>query len=325
MRGKCWNTEDNCGFAHYNTGWLVSITKGQPAVQIDPNRQPDPPDLSRSLQQRNALQQDTSKLEGKDLTCYYWMRNPKGCIKPETQCPYAHQNTGWLLRKMRDPGPSVVPIDPTERPLSMKSRSDPQVNLREAVSDNTSFRDPGRKTCYFWHHEGRCNKRDSCRYEHYDTGAVADPPRGHTSRLLRMYAPVRLFCVVLIRMIDSNVDTSSLDLDDDVSHNVPMVWGADMDPASLSCLDFEEIVGNACKLNFGDMFGDEKGGQLLAPTAFLMFNPRDHTKELELITRWLHLHHVEVRNVWVDGAWEHFKQNIVIGGTGVILVSLFLV
>jgi chromo domain-containing protein 1 len=105
-------------------------------------------------------------------------------------------------------------------------------------------------------------------------------------------------------------------------HETPIISGTNADSASLSCLNFQKMVGNACKLNFGDLFGDEQGGKMLAQTAFLMFHPRDHAKELELITRWLHLHHVEVGNVWLDGAWEHFKQNIVGGGTGVIIVSL---
>jgi len=159
-------------------------------------------------------------------------------------------------------------------------------------------------------------------------------------------------------MIASKVATSYLDLDDDVpqpaptfdpltdynalassktpseqitgfnnrrtisTHESPIIWSADADPASLSCLNFQEMVGNACKLNFGELFRDEQGGKMLAQAAFLMFHPRDHAKELELITRWLHLHHVEVRNVWLDGSWEHFKQNIIGGGTGVIIVSL---
>jgi chromo domain-containing protein 1 len=70
------------------------------------------------------------------------------------------------------------------------------------------------------------------------------------------------------------------------------------------------------------MFGDENGNTMLKRNAFLMFHPGNHAKELELITRWLHLHHVEVRNVWLEGSWEDFKQQVVGGGTGVIIVSL---
>lgn len=197
MRGKCYNSEDDCHFAHYNTGWLAGGTKGQQPVQIDPNREPDPPELPKSLQQQSNLQQDTSSLKGKDLTCYFWMRNPAGCIKPETQCAYAHQNTGWLLRRMGDPGPQVVRIDPTDIPRSMKGRSDPQANLHGRGSDSMSSRDPGRKTCFFWNREGRCNKGDSCKYEHYDTGTVADPPPGYNLGLLRRHTLISLLCVAL--------------------------------------------------------------------------------------------------------------------------------
>ena len=197
MRGKCYNSQENCDFAHYNTGWLASGTKGQQAVQIDPNIEPDLPELPRSLQQQNSLQQDILRLEGKELTCYFWMRHPGGCIKPETQCSYAHQNTGWLLRRMGDPGPAVVRIDPTEPPRSMKSKFDVQVNIRGEDLDSTSSRDPGRKTCYFWHHGGGCNKGNSCKYAHYNTGMVADPPPGHSQRLLCRYTCVRLSYIIL--------------------------------------------------------------------------------------------------------------------------------
>jgi chromo domain-containing protein 1 len=190
MRAKCYNSEDNCDYAHYNTGWLAGGSRGQPPVQIDPNKEPDTAELPRSfpVQQRNSLPLDTSNLEGKDLTCYFWMRHPGGCIKPETQCSYSHRNTGWLLRLKGEPGPSVVRLGHMDPPRSMKSRSDVQVSLRDAPSrgddsDSRSIREPGRKTCFFWH-QGSCKKGQNCLYAHYDTGTVADPPPGYNQRHL---------------------------------------------------------------------------------------------------------------------------------------------
>jgi chromo domain-containing protein 1 len=106
------------------------------------------------------------------------------------------------------------------------------------------------------------------------------------------------------------------------THEAPIARNVDPGPTSLSCLRFQEIVEDACKLNFAEMFGDENGSTMLRQIAFLMFHPKNHAKELELITRWLHLHYVEVRNVWLEGSWSDFKQQVVGGSTGVIIVSL---
>lgn len=51
-----------------------------------------------------------------------------------------------------------------------------------------------------------------------------------------------------------------------------------------------------------------------------MFEPRQHIEEIELITRWLMMHYVTVYNLWVDGSWNHFTQQILYGGSGVIIV-----
>jgi hypothetical protein len=42
--------------------------------------------------------------------------------------------------------------------------------------------------------------------------------------------------------------------------------------------------------------------------------------ELDLITRWLLMHHVEVSNTWYDGAWSHFRELTIDGRSGVVIV-----
>jgi hypothetical protein len=65
---------------------------------------------------------------------------------------------------------------------------------------------------------------------------------------------------------------------------------------------------------------DQNSDAISDRRAFVLFHPEDHMEELELITRWLLMHHVEVYSFWSDGAWKHFKEQIAKGGTGVIIV-----
>ena len=72
------------------------------------------------------------------------------------------------------------------------------------------------------------------------------------------------------------------------------------------------------------MFGSNDGrnsGDLLDRRAFLIYHPEQHSKELDLITRWLLMHHVEVGSAWYEGSWENFKLQIVKGGSGIVIVS----
>lgn len=59
---------------------------------------------------------------------------------------------------------------------------------------------------------------------------------------------------------------------------------------------------------------------MMSRKAFLLFHPQQHLEELDIITRWLLMHHVEVGNAWFDGSWEHFKEQILHGESGVIIV-----
>ncbi|KAF2742168.1 hypothetical protein M011DRAFT_472483 [Sporormia fimetaria CBS 119925] len=73
-------------------------------------------------------------------------------------------------------------------------------------------------------------------------------------------------------------------------------------------------IGAAFKLDFDQLF--PKG---LDKKAFMIFHPAEHLKELDMITRWLLAHSVEVYPLGKAGAWEAFSRHILAGGTGTIL------
>lgn len=90
----------------------------------------------------------------------------------------------------------------------------------------------------------------------------------------------------------------------------------------LSCLDLKHEIEKTLKLDFSKMFvynNDQFSDTTLERCAFLLFHPEEHMEELELITRWLLLHHVKLYSFRSDGAWDHFKRQITVGRTGTII------
>lgn len=85
--------------------------------------------------------------------------------------------------------------------------------------------------------------------------------------------------------------------------------------AKITCLQMKAKIEQACTLDFTDMF------KSVDRKAFLLFHPEEHAEELDIIMRWLLMHHVEVGNAWYDGSWDYFKHQILKGGSGVIIVS----
>ncbi|KAJ4335575.1 hypothetical protein N0V95_008855 [Ascochyta clinopodiicola] len=75
-------------------------------------------------------------------------------------------------------------------------------------------------------------------------------------------------------------------------------------------------------LSMAKMFGSGvTGDYILDRKAMLLYHPEEHAETLELITRWLLMHEVEVGNLWYDGAWSHFQQEVGEGGwSGIIIV-----
>lgn len=91
-------------------------------------------------------------------------------------------------------------------------------------------------------------------------------------------------------------------------------------PANSPCLSMKQRIEHALKIKFKDMF-NWGNDVILDRKAFLLFHPVDHAEELELLTRWLLMHHVDISNPWFQGGWEHFTEQLANGGSGVVIVS----
>lgn len=79
-------------------------------------------------------------------------------------------------------------------------------------------------------------------------------------------------------------------------------------------LDITEIF---CPLVPGD-------NDPLERQAMLLYDPKEHSEEIELITRWLLLHNVRVANLWYSGAWSQFRDDVEKHKSGVIIVCCVL-
>ena len=97
-------------------------------------------------------------------------------------------------------------------------------------------------------------------------------------------------------------------------------------PAVLRSSELRSKIESLWNLNFVEMFNSGRPGDMgiLKRQAMLLYSPQDHPQEIELITRWLLMYDVEVSNLWHDGAWSKFRENVVKDKSGVIIVSLLI-
>jgi hypothetical protein len=104
LRGPegCYN--DDCTFAHRNTGWATP--------DPDPNTQPvriDPTLKPRGVPPKHAKP---------PVTCPYWLRSEQSCTKSPAECKYAHWNTGWAPPAFTSR--KALPINPNQQPVNFR-------------------------------------------------------------------------------------------------------------------------------------------------------------------------------------------------------------
>ncbi|KAF1961457.1 hypothetical protein CC80DRAFT_464352 [Byssothecium circinans] len=330
LRGDsgCVNSAETCLFAHENTGTLPNM-EGKGLEKIDSTEMP------RTLMLKGAKGQHNSR-----RTCWWWMRSPRGCKKPAGQCKFAHENTGVVASLDVNSPPEIV--DPNEPPAFMANQHRPSFPTprRETV-------DPGRLTCFFWN-EGTCkNTEEACSFAHCFTGTVADPPRGFSlpAGWKPHYRGIEESVVSPTAHTRApqpgNPQHRSLDIPRQPYHDDEMIDAStfeqplevadvaskeeqhDIPPVPLPDESFKKKMEAVCRLNFEDMFtynGSDDAEAILERRAFLFYHPTDHAEELEMMTRWLLTHRVEVFNFWSEGSWEQFqKETRDDGRTGVIM------
>jgi len=149
----CRKTSEECIFAHRNTGHVLYEGRYAPDI-VDPALKP------------------TSE-EKAAITCPFWLFDPIGCVNFNEKCRhgYAHKNTGRVAdRKHQN---IVTKVDVTLKPVSSSSTT---TTMRTPKSVQQPNLRPPDLTCFFWMN-GRCkNRPESCAYQHWYTGFVADPP-----------------------------------------------------------------------------------------------------------------------------------------------------
>jgi len=77
---------------------------------------------------------------------------------------------------------------------------------------------------------------------------------------------------------------------------------------AISCSQLDQKIAQIYNLDLNEMFLVPGGENMLEHRAMLLYHPEEHSEDLELITRWLLMHNVEVGSLWYDGAWSHFRE-----------------
>lgn len=93
--------------------------------------------------------------------------------------------------------------------------------------------------------------------------------------------------------------------------------------ASITTAQLGAKIEKFHNLDIADMFlsGIPGDNEPLERRAMLLYSPGEHTEDAELITRWLLMHNVQVSNLWYDGAWMQFQQDVLDGKSGIIIVQ----
>lgn len=95
-------------------------------------------------------------------------------------------------------------------------------------------------------------------------------------------------------------------------------------PAATTTSQLNAKIERFYNLNIGEMFhsivpGDD---QPLERRAMLLYSPEEQPEDVDLITRWLLMHDVQVSNLWYDGAWTQFHNDVSEGKSGIIIVRV---
>lgn len=142
--GVCKWSDQDCNFAHKNTGYLKS-------KQIDTHIQPG---STEALEKARDI---GGGPKYPDVTCVHWLTDTKGCFRPAENFEFAHRNTGMLGNTIG----AFKPINANLEPVSLQRHNPPH-------------------TCYHWLRDpkGCRNSANNCKFAHKNTGYLATHGRG---------------------------------------------------------------------------------------------------------------------------------------------------
>ncbi|KAH6642779.1 hypothetical protein C7974DRAFT_372654 [Boeremia exigua] len=342
---RCKKTAEQCLYAHEDTGWAE--------LNGAPVRFEHMPPESAVPAARDGPSWLMPKHQDPPITCLFWLRDPRGCNKSEGDCKYAHWNTGWAHPKS-DPKVPAERISPEQLPRDQSHRS--SLDTSKPASQNVAPIDNKSLTCYFWlNGPGGCAKSAAnCSFAHNNTGWIKPfgqgnhpkPERIDPRRMpqFRKYDPTEASQIqkglskpstqtVSSRSVDDNHDRSPTD----ISSDVVQVFDRQhvRSPLALQVASHEETataitpssqlrsrIERFWNLDIVEMFNSGVPGDnsTLERHAMMLYHPEEHEEEIELITRWLLMHGVKVANLWYDGAWGQFREDVAEYKSGVIIV-----
>ncbi|KAF3041507.1 hypothetical protein E8E12_003248 [Didymella heteroderae] len=321
---RCKKPAEECLYAHEDTGWTEVNGKPIEREHVAPNSaRPAPRDAPPHLV--------PFKLQNPPITCHYWLRDPHGCRKSEAICKYAHWNTGWAPPELDLRGPPVE-VDPHLQPRGMTPK-DADLPV----------------TCPYWlRAETGCTRPDEeCRFAHRNTGWInlgpghyskleqidpqktprfrkIDPTEGGSARNGHVTPSSRGGPFKLANEPGLHIfDHSFADISPELVRSPVAVQDALPDQVSGAC-NTSQLNARTEKfynLNIADLFlsgipGDDRP---LERRAMLLYHPQEHREEIELIAQWLLMHEVQISNLWYDGAWDQFTEDVSEGKSGVII------
>ncbi|XPS67741.1 hypothetical protein M3J09_000040 [Ascochyta lentis] len=372
LRGEkgCAKTDDECRYAHRNTGWAPPGLSAHQPEKVDPKalprsqwsqtgQNPAAPTIDDGQDRTPASQKmlrDPQSRSDMAITCPSWLRDSNGCPKSEEDCEFQHRNTGWATPKNRPLDPPV-PLDPNQIPRSVREGRKDMPKPKHAFQHAETKNGSPPTTCFFWlrHPEGCRFSAEACKYAHRNTGWLSqsgkgktlhpekidpkEPPRfrGNNSKEVpndRSEIPVpppalsRAAIEPYSKMPDLTPGTGESAVaqtsEQELASALPttQVVPPMQLPTATTSSQLNQQIEQYYNLDMIKMFGSGvTGDYILERRAMLLYHPEEHSEDIELITRWLLMHKVEVGNLWYDGAWGHFQQEVVERGrSGIIIV-----
>ncbi|KAF1918091.1 hypothetical protein BDU57DRAFT_514657 [Ampelomyces quisqualis] len=281
----CRKSDDVCDFAHKNTGFLPGNSFGAPLVTVDINLTPiSEQQVDRPPDKRKDIRPESIK--SPEMTCWYYAN--LRCKLPATSCKYKHYHTGVI---------APAPI------------------CHHFLNGDCHFTS-GR--CQYQHvlpDEPQLKRRPSTITQQeskqipvlgQDVASISHKQHNLPSPVEEQQAPST--SDLMPEMMQRAVISTPLALPP---------------PANFPCLNMKQHIEHALKTSFDVMFSWSHNGNqrtFLDRSAFLLFHPVDHAEELELLTRWLLMHHVDISNPWFQGGWEHYTERLAHGGSGIVIV-----
>ncbi|KAJ4992798.1 hypothetical protein SVAN01_01844 [Stagonosporopsis vannaccii] len=295
----CTRADDECRYAHRNTGWAPPGLSHDRALPIDPQKLPYSERLQNGEKIRPAVQHDRAgkppdsgcvqKLESDradpknrkpPITCFFWLNGPSGCVKLAANCRFAHKNTGWIIRRGEGHNAKPEQIDSMALPRFRKPGA-----TETAGIDND-----------------QTNSMSQLSSRTIDGATAAPTSIPVTSNTMNG----------TVQGLGTQYVQSSLEIPKAAPKEATAVPMSSEIRSKIESIYNLDIIDMFCPLFSGD--------DTLERQAMLLFDPKEHPEDVELITRWLLLHKVKVTNLWYSGAWSQFRDDVAKHKSGVIVV-----